>query len=65
MAVQTGVVVVSVGVGLLSVAWWAPGLMPGDFMVVVATMLSLGIGLMLSAAASFWVARTLGMFERE
>jgi hypothetical protein len=65
VAVQTGVVVVSIGVGLLSVARWAPGLMPGDFMVLVAIMLSLGIGLMLSAAASFWVARTLGMFDRE
>ena len=65
VAVQTGVVVVTVGVGLLSVGWSAPGLMPGEFMVLVAVMLSLGVGLMLSAAASFWVARTLGMFETD
>jgi len=65
VAVQTGVVVVAVGVGLLSVAWRSTGRAHESFLVIVAIMLSLGVGLMLSAAASFWVARTLGMFEAE
>ena len=65
VAVQTGVVVVAIGVGLSSIAWRFTGREHESFMVITAIMLSLGVGLMLSAAASFWVARTLGMFEAE
>ena len=63
VAVQTGVVVVAVGVGLLSIGWRFTGREHESFMVITAIMLSLGVGLMLSAGASFWVARTLGILE--
>jgi hypothetical protein len=64
-AVQSGVVFSAVGLGLLFVA----GRVTGDghevLAVVSAIVLSLGIGLMLSSAAAFWVAKTLNMFEAQ
>jgi hypothetical protein len=62
-AVQSGVVFVAVGFGLSFVAWRASGDEHEILTVISAIVLSLGLGLMLSSAASFWVARTLGMFE--
>jgi hypothetical protein len=65
IAVQTGVVFVTVGLGLFFVAWRATGDEHEVLTVISAIVLSLGAGLMLSSAASFWVARTLGMLEAE
>jgi hypothetical protein len=62
-AVQSGVVFVAVGLGLSFVAWRTIGDEHEVLTVISAIVLSLGVGLMLSSAASFWVARTLGMFE--
>jgi hypothetical protein len=62
-AVQSGVVFVAVGLGLCFVAWRTSGDEHEVLTVISAIVLSLGLGLMLSSAASFWVARTLGMFE--
>jgi hypothetical protein len=62
-AVQSGVVFVAVGLGLLFVALRTSGDAHEVLTVISAIVLSLGIGLMLSSAASFWVARNLGMFE--
>ena len=63
VAVQTGVVFLTVGLGLFFVAARAAGDEHEVLTVISAIVLSLGVGLMLSSAASFWVARTLGMFE--
>jgi hypothetical protein len=63
VAVQAGVVFVTVGLGLSFIAWRATGDEHEALTVISAIVLSLGAGLMLSSAASFWVARTLGMFE--
>ena len=64
-AVQTGVVFVTVGVGLLAVTWRATGDEHEVLTVISAIVLSLGLGLMLSSAASYWVARNLRMFEAD
>jgi len=62
-AVQTGTVFGTVGFGLLFVAWRTSGDAHEILSVIGAIVLSLGLGLMLSSAASFWVAKNLGMFE--
>ena len=63
MAVQSGVVFVAVGLGLSFVAVRAVGDEHEVLTVITALALSLGVGLVLSSAASFWVARTLGMLQ--
>jgi hypothetical protein len=63
MAVQSGVVFVALGLGLLFVAGRTTGDEHEVLTVITAIVLSLGVGLMLSSAASFWVARTLRLFE--
>lgn len=63
MGVQSGVVFVAVGLGLCFVSWRATGNEHEVLSIVSAIVLSLGTGLMLSSAASFWVAKHLGMFE--
>jgi hypothetical protein len=65
VAVQTGVVFLTVGLGLVFVAWRTTGDEHEVLTVISAIVLSLGAGLMLSSAASFWVARTLRMFDAE
>jgi hypothetical protein len=65
VAVQTGVVFVTVGLGLLLIGWRTTGDAQEALRVISTIVLSLGVGLMLSSAASFWVARHLGMFEAE
>ena len=62
-AVQSGVVFVALGFGLLFVAWRTSSDAHDVLSVIGAIVLSLGVGLMLSSAASFWVAKNLGMFE--
>jgi hypothetical protein len=64
-AVQSGVVVGTVGLGLLFLAGRTTGDAHEVLTIVSAIVLSLGIGLMLSSMASFWVARNLGMFEAQ
>ena len=65
VAVQTGVVFITVGLGLLLIAWRTTGDEHEVLRVISTIVLSLGVGLMLSSAASFWVARHLGMIESE
>ena len=65
VSVQAGVVFLTLGVGLFFVAWRATGDAQEGLRVMSTVVLSLGVGLMLSSAASFWVARRLGMFEAE
>ena len=64
-AVQSGVVFGAVGLGLLFVSWRTTGTAHEVLAVISAIVLSLGVGLMLSSAASFWVAKNLGMFEAQ
>jgi hypothetical protein len=64
-AVQSGVVFGAVGLGLLFVSWRTSGNAHEVLAVISAIVLSLGVGLMLSSAASFWVAKNLGMFEAQ
>lgn len=63
MGIQSGVVFITVGLGLCFVAWRAAGDEHEVLTVISTIVLSLGVGLMLSSAASFWVAKNLGMFE--
>jgi len=64
-AVQTGVVFGTVGLALLFIASRTTGDEHEVLAIVSAIVLSLGVGLILSSAASFWVARNLGMFEAQ
>jgi hypothetical protein len=64
-AVQSGVVFVAVGIGLLVVAMRTIGGEHAALTLISAIILSLGLGLILSSVASYWVARTLGVFEAE
>src|SRR5262245_15038790 len=64
-AVQTGVVFGTVGLALLFIASRTTGDAHEVLAIVSAIVLSLGVGLILSSAASFWVARNLGMFEAQ
>jgi len=64
-AVQSGIVVGSVGLGLMFLAGRIGGDAHEVLTILSAIVLSLGIGLMLSSAASFWVAKNLGMFEAQ
>ncbi len=65
VSVQTGVVFVTVGLGLFFVGGRATGDEHEALRVISAIVLSLGVGLILSSAASFWGARHLGMFGAE
>ena len=62
VSVQAGVVFLTLGVGLFFVASRATGDEHEALRVISTIVLSLGVGLVLSSAASFWVARNLGMF---
>ena len=64
-AVQSGVVLGTVGLGLMFIAGRTTGDEHEVLVVISAIVLSLGIGLILSSAASFLVARNLGMFEAQ
>ena len=65
VSVQAGVVFITLGVGLFFVASRASGDEHEALSVISAIVFSLGVGLMLSSGAAFWVAGRLGMFERE
>jgi hypothetical protein len=65
VSVQTGVVFVTVGLGLFLVGGRTTGDEHEVIRVISVILLSLGVGLVLSSAASFWVARHLGMFRAE
>ena len=67
-AVQTGLVLLSLGIGLFMIGWWNPGL-PDEGHNVVNVFgtiaVSLGIGLLLSAGASYGLSRRLGLINGE
>ena len=67
-AVQTGLVLLSLGVGLFMVGWWSPWLpLEGHNVLNIfgAIAASLGVGLLLSAAASFGLSKRLGLINGE
>jgi hypothetical protein len=57
---QVGVVVTAVGLGLL---FMAGHLRSEDAMFAAGITLSLGLGLLLSSAVSYWLARSLGVLH--
>jgi hypothetical protein len=62
-AVQSGVVFVTLGVGLIFFAARTVLVDREAFTLISVIVLSLGLGLLLSSFASYWVAKNLGMFE--
>jgi len=63
IAVQSGVVFLILGFGLTFFSWRTSVADREAFRLISVIVLSLGFGLLLSSAASYWVARTLGIFE--
>jgi len=63
IAVQSGVVFVAVGLGLVFFTWRTSVVDREAFRLISVIVLSLGLGLLLSSAASYWVARALHLFE--
>lgn len=63
-AMQTGIVLTAVGVGLIMVRPVVDLEAEGGFTVLSALILSLGIGFLLSAVASWMLGRTFGLFSR-
>jgi hypothetical protein len=63
IAVQSGVVFLALGLGLTFFTWRTSVEDREAFRLISVVVLSLGLGLLLSSAASYWVARTLGLFE--
>jgi hypothetical protein len=62
-ATQTGVVFIVLGVGFLFLDWRFTFNDREAFVIVGVIALSLGIGLLLSSGASYWVAKTLGVLD--
>lgn len=62
-AVSAGVVLSAVGLGLMLIGVWVPFDDDGGFSILGAITLSLGVGFLLSSAASYRVARTLGVLD--
>jgi hypothetical protein len=62
-ALQTGIVLLSLGLGLLFVGRYTTADVHDTLMVVGAIALSLGIGFVLSSAASYRVAASLGVLR--
>ena len=65
-ALQTGLVVIALGVGLFLYIWMNPSLLLEEFeaIALLATVgVALGFGLLLSAAAAFVMSRKLGLLD--
>ena len=62
-ATQMGVVFVVLGVGFLFLDWRFKFDDREAFIVIGVIVLSLGVGLLLSSGASYWVARILGVLD--
>ena len=62
-AVQLGVVVLMVGLGFLLLSWWNLTTDHEASMLIGVIAVSLGLGLLLSSAASYWVGRNLGVLD--
>ena len=64
-AVQIGIVLCSAGIGCRMISWQTLLEPEGaeGFMVLGILLLSIGIGYLVSAAASFVLARTLGLYD--
>jgi drug/metabolite transporter (DMT)-like permease len=62
-ATQTGVVFVVLGVGFLLLDWRFTFNDREAFIVIGVIALSIGIGLLLSSVASYWVAKTLRVLD--
>lgn len=63
-ALQTGIVLTAVGVGFLLIRPAVDLEAEGGFMVLTALMMSLGIGFLLSAIASWMLGRSFGLFSK-
>jgi hypothetical protein len=67
-AVQTGLVLLSLGAGLFMISWWSPRL-PDDGQAALnifgGIAASLGVGLLLSAGASYWLSKRMGLMDGE
>ena len=67
-AVQTGLVLLSLGVGLFMIGWWNPLLPPRGHAVLNifgGIAASLGAGLLLSAGASYALSKRMGLINGE
>ena len=64
-AVQIGIVLCSAGIGCRMISWQTLLEPEGaeGFMILGILLLSIGIGYLVSAAASFVLARTLGLYD--
>ena len=61
-SIQKGIILTLLGLGFLSLAWKYHRDDPGDvFMVIGVVGLSLGIGFLLSAGASYRLSRSMGL----
>jgi hypothetical protein len=63
-AMQTGIVLTAVGIGLIMVRPVVDLEAEGGFTVLSALILSLGVGFLLSAVASWMLGRTFGLFTK-
>jgi hypothetical protein len=63
-AVQLGIVFTCIGLGLLFAGSNVATEIMGGYLVLAAVLLALGIGFLLSAVASFFLARTFGMLHK-
>ena len=62
-AIQSGIVLIALGVGLLALSWYFPTTADAHYaaLTVGVIVLSLGIGFLLSSAASYRVSASLGL----
>lgn len=62
-AIQSGIVLIALGVGLLALSWYFPTAADAHdtSLAVGVIVLSLGIGFLLSSAASYRVSASLGL----
>ncbi len=61
---SAGIILLALGIALLIIGWMMP-YDRGAFGVLGGIVLSLGIGFLLSSAASFRLAKTLGLLDEE
>jgi hypothetical protein len=62
-SVQTGIVLIALGTGLLLLAWYFEDGSRDDLLGVGVVVLSLGVGFLLASAASYRISRTMGLLS--
>jgi hypothetical protein len=60
--VESGIVCLSIGVGVLLLRWLFPD-MDGGFTIIGTIVLACGVGLLLSCGASYRLSKTLGLLN--